>query len=102
MYASSTHGSYLSRLLRSREALDPIWHAKELCGISTSNVSHATWINQAFPLYIAGVTFGTADDGNEYAAEKFALLKHLARIQQETGWPTAGKATELRQRWGLV
>lgn len=86
------------------EMHDSIWHAKELCGMSMMNVSHAGWINQTFLLYIAGLTFGTAGgegDGNEHAAEKFALLKHLAKIERETGWPTYGKAKELRKRWGL-
>ncbi|OAL47019.1 hypothetical protein IQ07DRAFT_546297 [Pyrenochaeta sp. DS3sAY3a] len=85
------------------EIYNPIWHAKELCGMSIMNVSHAGWINQVFPLYIAGLIFGTAgsEDGEEYAIEKFALLKHLARIERETGWPTSRKATELRKCWGL-
>lgn len=72
--------------------------------MSMMNVSHAGWINQVFPLYIAGLIFGTAgneDGGKEYAIEKFALLKHLARIERETGWPTSSKATELRKCWGL-
>jgi hypothetical protein len=72
--------------------------------MSMVNVSHAGWINQIFPLYIAGLTFGTADsedDGKEHVAEKFALLRHLARIERETGWPTSGRATELRKSWGL-
>lgn len=83
--------------------MGPIWHARELCGISITNTSHAGWVNQIFPLYIAGLTFGAAepDDGEEYVLEKFALLKHLARIERETGWPTSSKAADLRKQWGL-
>jgi hypothetical protein len=87
------------------EINDPIWHAKELCGMSMVNESHAGWINQTFPLYIAGLAFSTAngeDDSKEHVAENFALLKHLARIERETGWPTASKASELLKRWGLL
>ncbi|KOC17306.1 hypothetical protein AFLA70_457g000821 [Aspergillus flavus AF70] len=32
----------------------PVWHARELMGISISNVLHANWVNQLQPLYIAG------------------------------------------------
>ncbi|CEJ55696.1 hypothetical protein PMG11_01937 [Penicillium brasilianum] len=36
---------------------DPIWHARELGGISASNISHSNWVNQLQPLYIAGTVF---------------------------------------------
>jgi hypothetical protein len=81
-----------------------MWHAKELCGISSTNTSHAGWINQIYPLYIAGQVLGSVSDeelGEEHAAEKFALLKHLVRIERETGWPTSSKSAELRRLWGL-
>jgi hypothetical protein len=57
-----------------------------------------------YPLYIAGRTFETTpdkEDGAEYAAEKIALLKHLAKIERESGWPTASQATALRRLWRL-
>ncbi|KAJ4982961.1 alkaline phosphatase family protein [Stagonosporopsis vannaccii] len=83
---------------------NPVWHATELCGISTTTTSHACWINQVYPLCIAGQAFGDAIhdvDGGEHAAEKFALLKHLARIERDTGWPTAIRSAALRKLWGL-
>lgn len=83
---------------------DAVWHAKELCGISITNTSHASWVNQVHPLYIAGRTFDTTlneEDRTEYAAEKIALLKHLAKIERECGWPTASQATALRRLWRL-
>lgn len=88
----------------NNEIQNAVWHAKELCGISTTNVSHASWVNQVYPLYIAGRAFGTTlveEEGAEHAAERMALLKHLAKIERETGWPTAIKATALRRLWGL-
>lgn len=48
--------------------------------------SHAGWINQIIPLYIAGLAFDTEvpDDCEEYALEKFALLKHLVESERKT------------------
>ncbi|OJJ65637.1 hypothetical protein ASPBRDRAFT_212020 [Aspergillus brasiliensis CBS 101740] len=37
--------------------MDPVWHARELGGISVSNISHPNWVNQLQPLYIAGTAF---------------------------------------------
>ncbi|PLB53777.1 hypothetical protein P170DRAFT_4722 [Aspergillus steynii IBT 23096] len=36
---------------------ETVWHARELAGISISNTSHANWVNQVQPLYIAGAAF---------------------------------------------
>lgn len=37
----------------------------------------------------------------DFAAEKLALLKHLAIIERETGWKTSDRARDLRVLWGL-
>ncbi|KAB8257805.1 hypothetical protein BDV32DRAFT_126730 [Aspergillus pseudonomiae] len=121
-----------------KDAVDVAWHARELCGISMSNPSHANWVNQLQPLYIAGAVFaskssslsacpGSSDDQvhfppssilniirrnipsqharsnleEEYATEKILLLKHLARIENETGWKTSDRAADLRKLWGF-
>jgi hypothetical protein len=96
---------------------DPIWHARELGGISATNTSHANWVNHLQPLYIAGQVFGRdlvrhqsdptrIDDYDiankeDHAVEKLALLKHLRKIEKETGWITSRRAAELRRLWGL-
>jgi hypothetical protein len=36
-----------------------------------------------------------------YAAEKLAILKHLAKIERETGWKTSNRAADLRRLWEL-
>lgn len=77
----------------------------------------ANWVNHLQPLYIAGQVFGnslggqesaaspTGDDeffkNEQYASEKLALLKHLAKIERETGWKTSARASELRNLWGF-
>uniref|UniRef100_A0A8H7K7F1 Transcription factor domain-containing protein n=1 Tax=Bionectria ochroleuca TaxID=29856 RepID=A0A8H7K7F1_BIOOC len=105
------------------KALSPHWHAGELGGISISNPSHANWVNHLQPLYIAGtaldavpkkalsgqwrpVDAGTAEEADDptdmdFAAEKVALLRHLAKIERETGWKTKERARDLRVLWGL-
>ena len=99
------------------DTYDPIWHARELCGISTANTSHANWVNHLQLLYVAGQVFGYGsarqqgvsprldeDDianEEEYAAEKLSLLKHLSKIEREIGWTTSDRAADLRRLWGL-
>ncbi|KLP09771.1 Uncharacterized protein LW94_4811 [Fusarium fujikuroi] len=136
-----------SPTLDMADVLSPVWHAKELGGISTSNPSHANWVNHLQPLYIAGRAFSrspkqplenqpgrgsyrsrhlrhtdhgstqserfeantsdTAEGWNDpaepedFAAEKIALLKHLAKIERETGWKTTERAKDLRILWDL-
>lgn len=110
---------------------DPIFHAREIGGISMSNRNHANWVNHLQPLYVAGQVFAentafplehdvrlderggfranqarrgqiaTQSESLKYAEEKFTLLKHLQVIQSETGWKTDDRARELRHLWGL-
>lgn len=77
----------------------------------------ANWVNHLQPLYIAGQVLGNSLDGQEnaaspagdagffeneeHASEKLALLKHLAKIERETGWKTSTRASELRNLWGI-
>lgn len=77
----------------------------------------ANWVNHLQPLYIAGQVFGNSLGGQEsaasptgdgeffeneeHASEKIALLKHLAKIERETGWKTSARASELRNLWGI-
>ncbi|KAF0330442.1 alkaline phosphatase family protein [Colletotrichum asianum] len=105
-----------------KELSDPIWHARELGGLSISNDSHANWVNHLQPLFIAGRALANTSrwggrlleaqpsdtyddcfgDGEEYALEKLALLKQLAKIEKETGWKTSDRSAELRRLWGFA
>lgn len=44
---------------------------------------------------------GRGEEDGDFAAEKLALLKHLALIERETGWKTSDRARDLRVLWGL-
>ncbi|KAK2775674.1 alkaline phosphatase family protein [Colletotrichum kahawae] len=105
-----------------KELSDPIWHARELGGLSISNDSHANWVNHLQPLFIAGRALANASrwggrqleaqpadtydacfgNGEEYGLEKLALLKQLSRIEKETGWKTSDRSAELRRLWGFA
>lgn len=41
------------------------------------------------------------DEGTSFSTEKVLLLRHLLRIQRETGWKTDDRAKDLRLLWGL-
>ncbi|GKZ96704.1 hypothetical protein AnigIFM59636_011219 [Aspergillus niger] len=50
-------GCLRRRVETSDSIMNPVWHARELGGISVSNISHPNWVNQLQPLYIAGTAF---------------------------------------------
>jgi hypothetical protein len=72
-----------------------LWHARQICGIASSNTNHGSWINALQPLWIAGKIMS-------HASEHQAILDLLARIESETGWATAWRAHDLKEYWGDV
>lgn len=49
-----------------------------------------------------GLSTPISYDSDEFSSEKILLLKHLARIELETGWKTSDRAAELRMIWGFA
>jgi hypothetical protein len=45
--------------------------------------------------------WSSSSESEDFAAKKLALLKHLAKIERETGWKTSERAKDLRMLWGL-
>lgn len=41
-------------------------------------------------------------DSDTFCTEKIVLLRHLAKIESETGWKTSDRAAELRLLWGFA
>lgn len=78
---------------RTPNSDDVHWHANQICSISMSSTTHANWINNVQPLFIAGKFI------REPAAQ-VALLKHLTAIQNATGWQCKKRAEDLRRLWG--
>jgi hypothetical protein len=72
-----------------------LWHARQICGISTSNDNHGAWINALQPLWIAGKVMSSP-------LEHKVILDILLRIEKETGWVTSWRAEDLKDYWGAV
>ncbi|OBT91547.2 hypothetical protein VE01_10447 [Pseudogymnoascus verrucosus] len=81
------------RLTRGHKSVQ--WHARQICGIATSNHSHGAWINALQPLFIAGKIMS-------HPIEHRVILDVLARIEKETGWATSWRAEDLKEYWGDV
>ncbi|KAG9605478.1 hypothetical protein KCU77_g1375, partial [Aureobasidium melanogenum] len=79
--------------LRVRGQRSIFWHARQVIGISVSNLLHAAWTNAPQPLYIAGKVMSSK-------AEHRVVLEALAEIERTTGFATQWRAQDLREYWG--
>ncbi|THW21500.1 hypothetical protein D6D23_06408 [Aureobasidium pullulans] len=69
------------------------WHARQVIGISVSNLLHAAWTNAPQPIYIAGKVMSSK-------AEHRVVLDALAEIERTTGFATQWRAQDLKEYWG--
>ncbi|TGO08985.1 hypothetical protein BTUL_0184g00320 [Botrytis tulipae] len=74
--------------------LSPVCHARRILGISITNIEHATLVNSIHPVCIAAKQIATS-------IEKIAILNHLKKIEDDTGWKTKTCILDLEQLWGL-
>ncbi|KAH0370503.1 hypothetical protein KCU65_g2470, partial [Aureobasidium melanogenum] len=79
--------------LRVRGQRSIFWHARQIIGISVSNLLHAAWTNAPQPLYIAGKVMSSK-------AEHRVVLEALAEIERTTGFATQWRAQDLKEYWG--
>ncbi|KAG9567158.1 hypothetical protein KCU71_g1823, partial [Aureobasidium melanogenum] len=79
--------------LRVRGQRSIFWHARQVIGISVSNLLHAAWTNAPQPLYIAGKVMSSK-------AEHRVVLEALAEIERTTGFATQWRAQDLKEYWG--
>ncbi|KAK6002984.1 hypothetical protein QM012_000829 [Aureobasidium pullulans] len=79
--------------LRVRGQRSIFWHARQVIGISVSNLLHAAWTNAPQPLYIAGKVMSSK-------AEHRVVLDALAEIEKTTGFATQWRAQDLKEYWG--
>ena len=49
----------------------------------------------------AAEDYSNTSESEDFAPEKIALLRQLARIERETGWRTSERARDLRVLWDL-
>jgi hypothetical protein len=69
------------------------WHARQVVGISVSNLSHGAWCNALQPLYLAGKVMSSK-------AEHRVVLDILGEIEKSTGFATQWRAQDLKEYWG--
>ncbi|KAI5198114.1 hypothetical protein E4T42_06369 [Aureobasidium subglaciale] len=79
--------------VRIRGQRSIFWHARQVIGISVSNLLHAAWTNAPQPLYIAGKVMSSK-------AEHRVVLEALAEIERTTGFATQWRAQDLKEYWG--
>jgi hypothetical protein len=79
--------------LKVRGQRSIFWHARQVIGISVSNLLHAAWTNAPQPLYIAGKVMSSK-------SEHRVVLEALAEIERTTGFATQWRAQDLKEYWG--
>lgn len=79
--------------LKVRGQRSIFWHARQVIGISVSNLLHAAWTNAPQPLYIAGKVMSSK-------SEHRVVLDALAEIERTTGFATQWRAQDLKEYWG--
>lgn len=80
------------RMPRSN-TLSLLWHARRICGISTSNKHQGCLNNAIQPLWIAGRLFS-------HASEHEQIVKIIRDIEAETGWGACWRIRDLEVAWG--
>ncbi|KAL2829750.1 hypothetical protein BDW59DRAFT_170408 [Aspergillus cavernicola] len=80
------------RLPRS-STLSLLWHARRICGISTSNKHQGCLNNAIQPLWIAGRLFS-------HASEHEQIIQIIRDIEAETGWGACWRIRDLEVAWG--
>lgn len=70
-----------------------IWHARQICGISTTNEHHGCLNNAIQPLWVAGKLLS-------HPAEHKAIVDLISRIESITGWDAKWRIRDLKEIWG--
>ncbi|KAL4926986.1 transcription factor domain-containing protein, partial [Aspergillus undulatus] len=73
--------------------LSLLWHARRICGISTSNKHQGCLNNAVQPLWIAGRLFS-------HTSEHEQIVKIIRDIEAETGWGACWRIRDLEVAWG--
>ncbi|KAL4782037.1 hypothetical protein BJX76DRAFT_359287 [Aspergillus varians] len=73
--------------------LSLLWHARRICGISTSNKHQGCLNNAIQPLWIAGRLFS-------HTSEHEQIVKIIRDIEAETGWGACWRIRDLEVAWG--
>lgn len=77
----------------SAHELSSIWHARQICGISCTNLHKGSRVNAIQLLYVAGRLF-------THISERVEIARLLRTISNDTGWDTRGTLRDLEAEWG--
>jgi hypothetical protein len=70
-----------------------IWHARRICGISSTNEHHGCLNNALQPLWVAGKLLS-------HPAEHKAVIGLIRSIETKTGWGGKWRIVDLKEIWG--
>lgn len=70
----------------------PIWHAKQICGISIHNENHGCWNCALQSLWIAGQLLSSDQEHD-------IILSLLNKIEKATGWQMKYRVRDLQKHW---
>lgn len=70
-----------------------LWHARRICGISSTNEHHGCLNNAIQPLWIAGKLLS-------HPVEHKALVDLICAIEAKTGWAGKWRIPDLKEVWG--
>ncbi|KAH8676472.1 hypothetical protein BGZ60DRAFT_371394 [Tricladium varicosporioides] len=70
-----------------------LWHARRICGISTTNEHHGCLNNAIQPLWLAGKLLS-------HPTEHKAVANLIKTIELKTGWSFEWRIKDLKEVWG--
>jgi len=70
-----------------------LWHARRICGISTTNAHHGCRNNAIQPLWLAGKLLS-------HPVEHKAIVNLINHIEATTGWNGTWRIRDLKALWG--
>lgn len=76
------------------QAGSKLWHARRICGISSTNEHHGCLNNAIQPLWIAGKLLS-------HPTEHEAVVDLIKAIEYKTGWGGKWRIADLKEVWGV-
>jgi hypothetical protein len=87
------HHNLPTPLTTTSPTSSPLWHARQVCGISCSNPHPGSMVNSIQPLFTAGRLMS-------HASERKKIAELLQAIERETGWAALWRLRDLEGEWG--
>ncbi|CZR69835.1 related to regulatory protein for the arginine catabolic pathway [Phialocephala subalpina] len=79
--------------LQFKQIGSKIWHARRVCGISSTNEHHGCLNNAIQPLWVSGKLLS-------HPVEHKAVVDLIKHIEEKTGWGGKWRIADLKRVWG--